>query len=69
MFIAAGEIILTRTIEGEFTAGYDLFVYVSDGKTTTGPRSLTIHILGKTNLLFFFKYYIRIQVQLSFLIS
>jgi hypothetical protein len=34
-------------VEGEFTAVYDLYVYVSDGRSLIGPRSLTVHILGK----------------------
>lgn len=45
--ISAGEIVITRSVEGEFTAVYDLYVYVSDGKSSIGPRSLTVHILGK----------------------
>ncbi|VDI13027.1 protocadherin Fat 4 [Mytilus galloprovincialis] len=41
----SGEIVLTRSIEGEFVPAYDLYVYVTDGKSTTGPRSLTVHVL------------------------
>ncbi|XP_071149615.1 cadherin EGF LAG seven-pass G-type receptor 2-like [Mytilus edulis] len=41
----SGEILLTRSIEGEFVPAYDCYVEVSDGKTTTGPRSLTVHVL------------------------
>jgi hypothetical protein len=47
-FITAGEILLERQIVGEFIPVYDLYVYVTDGKSTTGPRSLTVHILGKS---------------------
>ncbi|OPL33788.1 hypothetical protein AM593_09793, partial [Mytilus galloprovincialis] len=42
---ATGEIVLTWSIEGEFVPAYDLYVYVTDGKSTTGPRSLTVHVL------------------------
>ncbi|OPL21107.1 hypothetical protein AM593_05014, partial [Mytilus galloprovincialis] len=45
--LQTGEIVLTRSIEGEFVSAYDLYVYVTDGKSTTGPRSLTVHVLGK----------------------
>ncbi|VDI71001.1 Hypothetical predicted protein [Mytilus galloprovincialis] len=41
----SGEIVLKRTIEGEFIPAYDLYVHVSDGKSKTGPRSLTVHVL------------------------
>ncbi|XP_052079677.1 protocadherin Fat 4-like isoform X2 [Mytilus californianus] len=41
----SGEIVLKRSIEGEFIPAYDLYVYVTDGKSTTGPRSLTVHVL------------------------
>lgn len=42
----AGEIVLTRSVAGEFVPAYDIYVTVNDGKTSTGPRSLTVHILG-----------------------
>ncbi|CAG2211209.1 unnamed protein product [Mytilus edulis] len=43
--LQTGEVVLTRSIEGEFVPAYDLYVYVTDGKSTTGPRSLTVHVL------------------------
>ncbi|XP_071127690.1 protocadherin Fat 4-like [Mytilus edulis] len=41
----SGEIVLKRSIEGEFIPAYDVYVYVTDGRSTTGPRSLTVHVL------------------------
>ncbi|CAG2211215.1 unnamed protein product [Mytilus edulis] len=41
----SGEIVLKRSLEGEFIPAYDLYVHVSDGKSKTGPRSLTVHVL------------------------
>ncbi|CAC5406188.1 unnamed protein product [Mytilus coruscus] len=41
----SGEIVLKRSIEGEFVPVYDVYVYVTDGRSTTGPRSLTVHVL------------------------
>lgn len=46
IFFSAGEIVLTRSVKGEFVPAYDLYVTVKDGKSTVGPRSLTVHILG-----------------------
>ncbi|CAC5375305.1 unnamed protein product [Mytilus coruscus] len=43
--LQTGEIVLKRSIEGEFIPAYDVYVYVTDGKSTTGPRSLTVHVL------------------------
>ncbi|XP_052079712.1 protocadherin beta-14-like [Mytilus californianus] len=41
----SGEIVLKRSVEGEFVPVYDVYVYVTDGRSTTGPRSLTVHVL------------------------
>ncbi|XP_076113799.1 cadherin EGF LAG seven-pass G-type receptor 1-like [Mytilus galloprovincialis] len=41
----SGEIVLKRSIEGEFIPAYDVYVYVTDGRSTAGPRSLTVHVL------------------------
>lgn len=41
-----GEIIATNNISLIFTPAYDLVVYVSDGKTNVGPRSLSVHVTG-----------------------
>ena len=37
---------LTRSIKGETVPAYDLYVYVMDDRTTTGPRTLTVQISG-----------------------
>ncbi|CAC5375304.1 unnamed protein product [Mytilus coruscus] len=41
----SGEIVLKRSIEGEFVPVYDVYVHVTDGRSTTGPRSLTVHVV------------------------
>ena len=47
IFLAAGEILATSDLSQHTVPGYDLYVYVSDGKTLVGPRTLTVIISGK----------------------
>ncbi|CAC5400779.1 FAT4 [Mytilus coruscus] len=46
-----GEIIATNNISLIFTPAYDLIVYVSDGKSTVGPRSLSVHVTDINDVL------------------
>ncbi|XP_062608396.1 protocadherin beta-2-like [Saccostrea cucullata] len=42
----SGEILATSDLSQHTVPGYDLYVYVSDGKTLVGPRTLTVIITG-----------------------
>nr|XP_022309583.1 protocadherin Fat 4-like [Crassostrea virginica] len=42
----SGEILATSDLSQHTVPGYDLYVYVSDGKTLVGPRTLTVIISG-----------------------
>ncbi|CAG2217631.1 unnamed protein product [Mytilus edulis] len=46
-----GEILALNNISLIFTPAYDLIVYVSDGKSTVGPRSLSVHITDINDVL------------------
>lgn len=46
--IAAGEILATTDLSSHTVPGFDLYIYVYDGKTLVGPRTLTVIISGKT---------------------
>lgn len=43
----AGAILADKSLSGLTDTAYDLFIYVYDGHTLVGPRSLTIRISGK----------------------
>lgn len=42
----AGEILATSDLTSHTVPGYDLYIYVNDGKTLVGPRTLTVIISG-----------------------
>ncbi|XP_061179511.1 protocadherin-like wing polarity protein stan, partial [Saccostrea echinata] len=42
----SGEILSTSDLSQHTVPGYDLYVYVTDGKTLVGPRTLTVIISG-----------------------
>lgn len=44
---SAGAILADKSLSGLTDTAYDLFIYVYDGHTLVGPRSLTIKISGK----------------------
>ena len=44
--ILAGEVSLSRSIKTESVSGYDLSIYVSDGRNSVGPTTLTIRVTG-----------------------
>lgn len=44
---SAGAILADKSLSGLTNTAYDLFIYVYDGHTLVGPRSLTIKISGK----------------------
>lgn len=50
-YFTAGEILATADLSQHTVPGYDLFVYVYDGNTLVGPRTLTVIISGKTSLI------------------
>ncbi|XP_061190353.1 cadherin EGF LAG seven-pass G-type receptor 2-like [Saccostrea echinata] len=41
-----GEVIVTSDLSSHTVAGYDLYIYVTDGNTLVGPRTLTVIIEG-----------------------
>lgn len=48
--VVAGDILVTEDVSGLTTVGYDLFISVSDGRNTAGPRSLTVTVAGNLAL-------------------
>lgn len=52
-FLKAGEVLATADLSQHTVAGYDLYIYVTDGKTLVGPRTLTVILLGKILLMSF----------------
>ncbi|XP_052706933.1 protocadherin Fat 4-like [Crassostrea angulata] len=42
----SGEILATSDLTSHTVPGYDLYIYVNDGKTLVGPRTLTVIISG-----------------------
>jgi hypothetical protein len=42
----AGAIVVDQTLAGLNDTAYDMFIYVYDGHTLMGPRSLTVKITG-----------------------
>lgn len=54
IFFKAGAILATADLSQHTVAGYDLYIYVTDGKTLVGPRTLTVILLGKILLMSFF---------------
>lgn len=42
----SGAILATADLSQHTVAGYDLYIYVTDGKTLVGPRTLTVILLG-----------------------
>lgn len=42
----AGEVRSTDSLESYTVAGYDLFIYVYDGTTLVGPKTLTVIVTG-----------------------
>lgn len=51
IFFKAGAILATADLSQHTVAGYDLYIYVTDGKTLVGPRTLTVILLGKILLM------------------
>ena len=50
MFVfLAGEVSLSRSIKTESVSGYDLSIYVYDGRNSVGPTTLTIRVTGLYN--------------------
>lgn len=48
LLFLAGEVLATADLSQHTVPGYDLFVYVYDGNTLVGPRTLTVILSGKT---------------------
>lgn len=46
----AGEVRSTDSLESYTEAGYDLFIFVYDGTTLVGPKTLTVIVTGTSNL-------------------
>lgn len=46
LYFKAGEILASSDLSSHTVPGYDLYVYVNDGKTLVGPRTLTVIISG-----------------------
>lgn len=44
--VAAGDILVESSLSGLTNTAYDMFIYVYDGNTLVGPRSLTVKISG-----------------------
>lgn len=42
----AGEVRTTANLAGYTEAGYDLYIYVYDGTTLVGPKTLTVIVTG-----------------------
>lgn len=45
-YFTAGEVLVTSDLSSHTIPGYDLYIYVSDGNTLVGPRTLTVIIEG-----------------------
>lgn len=45
-YFTAGEVRSTDSLESYTVAGYDLFIYVYDGTTLVGPKTLTVIVTG-----------------------
>ncbi|XP_078337333.1 uncharacterized protein LOC111138019 [Crassostrea virginica] len=46
----SGEVLVTSDLSSHTVPGYDLYIYVSDGNTLVGPRTLTVIIEGINSL-------------------
>lgn len=50
-YFTAGEVLVTSDLSSHTIPGYDLYIYVSDGNTLVGPRTLTVIIEGTCRVL------------------